>query len=182
VTVLRLDTVSIAGSLFVIASSSLWSIGPAGSCVAQEADVKSQPPWAYTYQVDKANRTAFLATTPALNDGDVWLLLACTEAKAFSMSLMDADGFPYTLGEQAYLTLQLDKRQALVLSAAVINRKQIAVTSDSMKELFPLLRRSKSLSASVAGWSDLTPTYIFSLQPNDAALRDIDIHCFQSGA
>jgi hypothetical protein len=74
----------------------------------------------------------------------VWLLLACTEAKAFSMSLMDADGFPYTLGEQAYLTLQLDKRQALVLSASVIDRKQITVTSDSMKELFPVLRRSKT--------------------------------------
>jgi hypothetical protein len=150
--------------------------------MAQEADVKSQPPWAYTHQVDKANRIAFLATTPALNDGDVWLLLACTGAKAFSMSLMDADGFPYVLGEQANLTLQLDKRQTLVLSAAVIDHKQVTVVSDSMKELFPVLRRSKSLSASVAGRSDLTHTYTFSLQPNDAALRDIDIHCFQSGA
>ena len=150
--------------------------------MAQEADVKSQPPWAYTYQVDKANRTAFLATTPALNDGDVWLLLACTDAKAFSVSLMDADRFPYTLGDQTDLTLQLDGRQALVLSSAVIDHKQITVASGSMKELFPVLRRSRSLSASVAGRSDLTHTYIFSLQPNEAALRDIDIHCFQSGA
>ncbi len=177
----RLDKASIAVSLFAIVSSIPWSIGLAGSCAAQEADVKSQPPWAYTYQVDKADRTAFLATTPALNDGDVWLLLAC-KAKAFSMSLMDADGFPYPLGDQTGLTLQLDGRQALVLSAAVIDRKQIRVASGSMKELFPVLMRSKSLSASVAGRSGLTHTYMFSLQPNDTALRDIDVHCFQSGA
>ena len=178
---MQLDTISIAASLYVIVGGP-WSIGSAGSCMAQEADVKSQPPWAYTYQVDKANEIEFLATTAALNDGDVWLLLACTEGKAFSMSLMGADGFPYLLGDQTNLTLQLDERPALVFSATVIDHKQVTVVSNSTKELFRVLRHSKSLSASVAGRSNLTRTYVFSLQPNDAALRDIDIHCFQSGA
>ncbi len=154
----------------------------AATCRAQDTGVRSQPPWAYAYEVDKAKRTTFLATTPALNDGDVWPLLACTEAKAFSLSLMDGDGFPFAFGDQTDLTFQLDERKALVLPAAVIDRKQITVAPSSTKELFPLLARSKSLSASVDGGGGSTHTYVFSLQPNDAALRGIDVHCFQSGA
>lgn len=42
----------------------------------QAAEVQSQPPWAYTYRSEAPDRVEFMATTPAMEDGEVWLLLA----------------------------------------------------------------------------------------------------------
>src|SRR5262249_29137867 len=47
-----------------------------------------------------------MATTPALQDGDVWLLLACNENGRLSVALMHADRFSFELDGSSSLHVQ----------------------------------------------------------------------------
>ena len=160
---------------------SLLSVGSFAGSQPLEPKLKSQPPWAYTYRID-ADKIDFLATTPALEDRDVWLLLACKDNQTFYASLVDANTFAFPLSERMELTLRLDGLPGISLPSAVIKQKQITARPSSATQLFSLVKRSNLLSVSVPEQgSGAIHTYSFSLQPNDLALRDIDIHCFQSG-
>lgn len=154
-------------------------IGPVRSS-ADTDDVMSQPPWAYTYHGTSGQRMEFMATTPSREDRNVWLLLACFATRRFYVSFVDAKKFPFPLPERAEIGFRLDALRPLVLPVAAIEQKQITADPDSTKDLFAVLTRSKQLSVSIPERTGLTHNYSFSLQPNDLALRDIDIHCFQS--
>ena len=124
----------------------------------------------------------FMAATPSLEDRNVWLLLACFATRTFYVSFVDAKKFPFTLAERTQIRFRLDALRPVVLPVAAIDQKQITADPGSTKDLFAVLARSKTLSVSIPERTGVTHTYSFSLQPNDLALRDIDIHCFQSGA
>ncbi len=160
---------------------SLLSVGSFAGGQPLEPKMKSQPPWAYTYRID-ADKIDFLATTPALEDRDVWLLLACRDNQTFYASLVDADTFAFPLSERPELALRLDELPAISLPSAVIEQKQITARPSSATQFFSLLTRSNLLSVSVPEQgSGAIHRYSFSLQPNDLALREIDVHWFQSG-
>lgn len=152
----------------------------AADCAAQTAEPKAQPPWAYTYREDGPNRIELMATTAALEDRDVWLLLACNSTPTFTVSIMHEGKYPFSLDDRTDLTLQFDGSRAVSLPAAVIEQKQITASPALTRDLFPVLTRSKTLSVLVRDHHGARHTYSFSLQPNNVALRDIDIHCFQS--
>jgi hypothetical protein len=151
-------------------------------CAAETSELKSQPPWAYTYSVDAAKNVEFLATTPSLEDNDVWLLLACSASQTFYISFMNKSNFGFPLSERTEIALKLDELRPALLPVAVIKQTQITANPDLTRDLFPLLTLSKILLVSIPERSGSTHKYSFSLQPNDLALRDINIHCFQSGA
>jgi hypothetical protein len=96
--------------------------------------------------------------------------------------LIRSGGFRFSLGERAQLRLRLDDSPPVLSLVAVIGQGQITSESGAMQILFPLLLGSKRLTAALAEASGTAHNYSFSLQPNDLALRDIDVHCFKPGA
>jgi hypothetical protein len=149
---------------------------------AETGELKSQLPWVYTYWSDAAKNVEFLATTPSLEDNNVWLLLACSASQRFYISFRGKKKFGFPLSERTELTVKLDELRPVLLPVAVIKQIQITANPSLTRDLFSLLTRSKILLVSIPERSGSRHNYSFSLQPNDLALRDINIHCFQSGA
>jgi hypothetical protein len=100
----------------------------ASNGAAQWAEIKMQKPWAYTYRVDEADSIEFMATTPAIEDANVWLLLACGGGQRLYVSLVHSEQVPFAIGERTALMLQLDNSEPVSVPSAVIKQKQI--TSD----------------------------------------------------
>ena len=176
------SNVSQVWPLIIAVAVQLANVIGGAECNAQTAEPRAQPPWAYSYREDGPNRIEFMATTAALEDRDVWLLLACSGSRTFSVSIMHDGKYPFSLSDLTGLTLQFDDFQPISLPAAVIEQRQITASSVFTRDLFPVLTHSKILSVLVRGRRGAAHTYTFSLQPNNVALRDIDIHCFESGA
>ena len=133
------------------------------------------------YHNSPGQRMEFMAATPSHEDREVWLLLVCFASRTFFVSFVDAEKFPFPLAERTEVRFRLDALRPIVLPVAGVEQKQITADPDSTKDLFAVLSRSKSLSVSIPERTGATHDYSFALQPNDVALRDIDIHCFQSG-
>lgn len=141
------------------------------------AEPNVQQPWVYTQRFDKANRAEFLATTRALEEADIWLLLACESPGQLYLSLIRPTQFQFALDRISRLTLRLDDSQPISLPAAAIEQKQIIADPRFIKDLMPLLIHSVRLSASFPEPNGTMHSYTFSLQPNDLALKDINVHC-----
>lgn len=153
----------------------------ASNGAAQWAEIKMQKPWAYTYRVDEADSIEFMATTPAIEDANVWLLLACGGGQRFYVSLMHSEQFPFAVGEKGHLMLQLDNSEPISVPSAVIEQKQITAAPQAAQDLIPVLVHGNRLVASINDVDGAVHAYSFALQPNDLALRDINIHCAKSG-
>ena len=136
-----------------------------------------QDPWAYTYRFDQEDNIEFMAITPAAEDGKIWLVLACKDTQPINLSMINLEGFSYPLTEKGELIVQLDGSAAIYLPTIVVQQKQIRADSGATKQLIPVLMRSNQLLVSTSDMNGETHMYSFSLQPNNRALRDIDIHC-----
>jgi hypothetical protein len=158
----------------------LISVVGESASASQQSETKVQEPWAYTHRIDEANHVEFMATTPAVEDAHIWLLLACKSDARVYISLIHSEKFPYALRERAHLTLQLDNSERIELPVAVTQQKLITADPRPTKDLIPILARSNRLSASVADMEGAVYSYSFSLQPNDQALQDIAAHCLQT--
>jgi hypothetical protein len=168
-----------ADGLLLAAMICLTPVACASTSAAQWAETKVQEPWAYTHRIDETNSAEFMATTPALEDPHIWLLLACKNEQAYA-SVIHSEKFPYALRERARLILQFDQSEPVMLSVAVVRQKQIVADPQPLRELIPVLIHSNKLSASITEINGTVHVYSFLLQPNDQALREIDVHCFQS--
>ena len=168
--------------LVVMIVSFIFSGMVMSACKAQSPELKFQKPWVYTYQVNKLNNIDFVATAPAAEDAAVMLLLACSGNERIYVSFIDSDKFPYPLKERSQLTWRLDNSEPISLPVAIIDQKQITADPRPGKDLMPILMRSNMLSASITDIEGIVHIYTFSLQPNDLALRDIDVHCLRSGS
>jgi hypothetical protein len=136
------------------------------------SDIEVQGPWAYKHQFDKAHRIEFLATTRAENP-KMFLVLGCSTARTV-MSFIYLDHFPYSVPERGHVTVQFDPSDPILISTALIDRKNLLADPRASRDLVPVLRRSSRLSVSIIEVSGTVHTYVFSLQPNDLALRHCD--------
>jgi hypothetical protein len=83
-------------------------------------EIAIQGRWAYSRQAGP-DGAIDMATTPAVQDGDVWLLFACNENGRLSVALMHADRFSFELDESSLLQLQSAR---LSSTAVVAERSQ----------------------------------------------------------
>lgn len=150
--------------------------------LAQSADVQSQPPWAYTYRSEAPDRFEFMATTPAIEDDTVWLLLACGANQRFRVSLLRPAGFPFHPGARLQLALQLDDAPPIASPAVLVQPALITADPDATSQLFAIITRGQVLSVTISEATRSPKVYSFHLQPNDRALHDIGVHCFKIGA
>ncbi len=148
-------------------------------CSAQTLEPSVQGPWAYTKRFDELlHGTEHMAATPAAEDEDTWLLLACGANHRFMAALMHVGPFPYSLSSPFTIALRSNKFPQTTLSARTAQPNQIAVDPEAVRSLMPLLIEADSLAASIGETSGATHHYTFSLQPNDMALRAIRLQCF----
>jgi hypothetical protein len=141
------------------------------SSSAEASDIEVQGPWAYKHQFDEAHRIEFLATTRAENP-EMFLVLGCSTARTV-MSFIYLDRFPYSVPERGHVMAQFDQSDPILLSTALVEGTTLLADPRITMDLVSMLKRSSRLSLSISEVSRTVHTYVFSLQPNDLALR----HC-----
>jgi hypothetical protein len=139
-------------------------------------EIGIQGRWAYSRQAGP-EAAIDMATTPAVQDGDVWLLLACNESGRLSVALMHADRFAFELDESSSLQLQSARLSSTAVVAERARPAQIVMDPTLVRHIMPMLVEEPELSVSVTARGGAVHRYTFALQPNDVALAPLRSRC-----
>ena len=142
-------------------------------------EIAVQGRWAYSRQVGPGGGID-MATTPALRDGDVWLLLACNENGRLSVALMHTDRFAFELDEPSSLHVQSARLSSAAVMAERSSPAQIVMDPTLVRHIMPMLVEEQDLSVSVTARDGVVHRYTFVLQPNDVALAPLRSRCLGS--
>src|SRR5262245_30433948 len=169
----------ISRPFFTICLALMLLSGAADCSHAQTSDVGMQGRWIFTTQVDGATEARRdMATTAAIEDDNVWLLLTCSADRQTTLSFVDVEGFSYPVESRVDLSLGIDTHPTLTLSALKVNDGQISLDPASSRDLLPLLLAGNGSSPAIPDSRGENHRYSFALQPNDLALSDIRAQCF----
>lgn len=139
-------------------------------------EIRFQGRWAYSRQA-APDAVTDLATTPAAQDPDVWLLLACSGEGRLSVALMHAEHFPFEVDASSSLQLQSTNLSTVSIVAERLQPAQIVMDPRLVKHIMPLLVDEQELSVSVTASDRVVHRYTFALQPNDVALAPLRSRC-----
>ena len=142
-------------------------------------EIGIQGRWAYSRQVGP-EAPIDMATTPALQDADVWLLLACNENRRLSVALMHADRFSFELDDSSSVQVQSARLSSTAVVAERSHPAQIVLDPILVRHIMPLLVEEQEVSVSVTARGGTAHRYTFALQPNDIALAPLRSRCFGS--
>jgi hypothetical protein len=141
-------------------------------------DVSRDGPWAYTQRFDRAaNATEYMAATPANEDADTWLLLACGAEGRVTAALVNLARFPFPVRELSNMLLRPNASPAVSVQLAIVRQNQLTIAPKLARHLLPLFIDSDQVVASIPQGAGMTRDYTFSLRPNDTALDAIASHC-----
>lgn len=144
---------------------------------AQAAEVERDGPWAFTERIDKStHELEQLAVTPAAEDTDVWLLLACSQSR-FTASLMHNAQFPFAVGQKSTLVLQTNHFPIVSVEAMSVQENQLTINAAISRHLAPLFFNADKIVIAISHAGPVTRDYTFSLQPNGASLARIVRDC-----
>jgi len=132
--------------------------------------------WAYSRQVGPDD-VIDMATTPAAQDPDVWLLLACSGQGRLSVALMHSDYFPFELDRSLQVHVQSARLSETVITAKRAQPAQITIDPALARHIMPLLINEQELSVSVTAKDGIARRYTFALQPNNVALAPLRSRC-----
>ena len=159
--------------IFLLALSSL-----SRASAAQTPRVNTEGPWIYTRQIDPALESVQdMATTAAIKDDNVWLLLTCNEDRTVTLSFMHVEEFPYPLVDTISLLLRVDEHPSVSVHAWHVTNRQMSIDRTLSHELLPLLLDGERSSVTIADSRGDTHDYNFVLQPNERALSRIRATC-----
>jgi hypothetical protein len=139
-------------------------------------DIGFQGRWAYSQQA-APDAIIDMATTPAAQDADVWLMFACSGDGRLSVALMHVDRFPFEVDETSWLQVQSARLSTLSIVAERFRPAQIVMDPSLVRHIMPLLLEEQELSISVAARDGVAHRYTFALQPNDVALAPVRSRC-----
>lgn len=147
-------------------------------CPAQADDIKRAGPWAFTERINEnTHAREQIALTPAAEDTDIWLLLACSQSR-FTASLMDNAGFSYAIGALATLILRTDDFPVISVTAKSIQQNQLSIDAATSRHIMPMLYHSERIVVLINDAETSSHEYTFSLQPNDQSLARIVRDCW----
>jgi hypothetical protein len=132
--------------------------------------------WAYSRQAGPDD-VIDMATTPAAQDPDVWLLLACSGQGRLSVALMHSDYFPFELDGSSSVQVQSARLSEIAMAVERAQPAQIAIDPALARHIMPLLINEQDLSVSVTARDGIVRRYTFALQPNDVALAPLRSRC-----
>jgi len=142
-------------------------------------EIGIQGRWAYSRQAGP-DATIDMATTPAAQDPNVWLLLACSGDGRLSAALMHADRFAFELDGSSSLQVQSARLSRTAVVAERARPAQIVMDPTLVRHIMPLLVDEPELSVSVTARGGTMHRYTFALQPNDVALAPLRSRCLSS--
>jgi hypothetical protein len=166
----------------VLALASAGLLGIVGMAFAVEpSELKRDGPWVFTEQVDENQaQHRHMAATPAAEDGDAWLLLACDGVRV-TASVMFSAGPAYIVRSPPRLILRSDMFPIISVVAQLVQKNQISIDADTTRHLMPLFIDSGKITISTREKAGAIHEYTFTLQPNASALAEIERHCIYPG-
>jgi hypothetical protein len=132
--------------------------------------------WAYSRQA-APDAVTDMATTPALQDGDVWLLFACSGEGRLSVALINTDRFAFEVDASSSVQLESAELSTVSVVAERLRPAQIVLDPNLVRHIMPLLLKEQELSVSVTASDRVVHRYTFALQPNDVALAPLRSRC-----
>jgi len=139
--------------------------------------VEIQSRWTYSWEAAPDDMVE-MATTPAVQDSDVSLMLACSGNGRLSVALMHADYFPFEVDGSSSVQVQ---SPSLSRTSGVVERgqtAQIVFDSTLMQHIMSLLAEAQEMAISVTAKDGVVHRYTFALQPNDLALAPLRERCW----
>jgi hypothetical protein len=158
-----------------LASAALARGVPAG--LRDEIGIQGR--WAYSRQAGP-DGAIDMATTPAREDADVWLLLACNENGRLSVALMHAERFSFELDASSTLHVQSERLSSTAVMAERAQPAQIVIDPLLVRHVMPMLVEEQELSVAVTARGAAVHRYTFVLQPNQVALAPLRSRCLGS--
>ena len=141
-------------------------------------ELSVQGPWAYTERLDEQAKTMeYMAATPAREDADTWLLLACAKGQTVNAAVMRIGEFPFPVDDVSRMLLSANTSPVFTVELAVVRRNHLGIAPGTAQHLLPLFVESQEVAAFIPQKIGPAWRYTFSLQPNDKALGAIAIHC-----
>jgi len=144
---------------------------------APAEEVERDGPWAFTERMnEQSHLLQQIAVTPAAEDSDIWLLLACTQSR-FSASLMHNGQFPYAVGARLSLILRSGDFPVVSVGADFVQRNQLSISAATSRHLMPLFLEGETLAISISDAGGVSGDYTFTLRPNGRSLARIVRDC-----
>jgi hypothetical protein len=152
------------------------------------AAVASEPPgdgrdamgfqgrWAYSRQA-APDAVTDMATTPAMQDPDVWLLFACSGEGRLRAALMHTDRFAFEVDAASSVQIESAELSTVSVVAEWFRPAQIMMDPKLIQHIMPLLVKEQEVSISVTASDGVAHRYTFALQPNDVALAPLRSRC-----
>jgi hypothetical protein len=141
-------------------------------------ELSLQGPWAYTERFDEqANAVEYMAATPAREDADTWLLLACAKDQKVNAAVMHIGEFPFPVHDLSSMLLRATATPAFAVELTVVRSNHLGIAPPTAQHLLPLFIESQEVVAFIPQKNGPAWHYTFSLQPNDRALGGIANHC-----
>jgi len=139
-------------------------------------EIGIQGRWAYSRQA-LPDDMLDMATTPALQDADVWLLLACSGNGQLSAALMHTERFAFDLDESSSLQIRSARLSSTAAVAERAQPAQIVMDPCLVRHIMPLIVDEQEVFVSVKARDHVVHRYTFRLQPNDIALAPLRSRC-----
>jgi hypothetical protein len=139
-------------------------------------EINFQGRWAYSRQA-APDAVIDMATTPAAQDPDVWLLFACSGEGRLSVALMHTDRFAFEVDEASLLQVQSERLSTVAIVTERLRPAQIVMDASLVRHIMPLLINEQELAVSVTARNGVVHRYTFALQPNDVALAPLRSRC-----
>jgi hypothetical protein len=139
-------------------------------------EIGIQGRWAYSRQA-APDAVIDMATTPASQDPDVWLLLACSGEGRLSVALMHTERFAFEVDASSAVQVESTKLSTVRVVAERFRPAQIVMDPTLVQHIMPLLVEEQDLSVSVTARDGVAHRYTFQLQPNDVALAPLRSRC-----
>src|ERR1043166_2229627 len=139
-------------------------------------EIGIQGRWAYSRQAAPGDMID-MATTPALQDADVWLLVACDGNGRLSVVVMHSERFSFDIDESSSVQLQSARLGSTSVVARRTQSSHIEIDPNLVRHIMPLLLDEQELSLSITARDGAVHRYTFTLQPNDVALAPLRSRC-----
>jgi hypothetical protein len=135
-------------------------------------------PWAFTERSATGSGDPMqMATTPAREDANVWLLLVCAGTR-LTASIMHTRSFHYLATPGPELLLRFDRHPEVTADVQSVNDNQLSMDEATTRLMMPLIIDSERLVVSLRDSAGERHDYTFVLQPNGRALAAILHGCW----
>ena len=165
----------LAGAVVLTGVATPMAAGPAAG---EQIMPERSGPWAFSRPSRPGRDDApAMATTPAAEDANVWLLLVCDRAH-LAAAVMHATRFPYAVIAESAMVLRFSGHPDLAAETLPVGANQLSIVDATSRRLMPLIISSERVVVSLSDSGGAAHAYTFSLQPNGTALAAIVHGCW----